>query len=377
MTASVANPYFVSTVLWVLLSPFLYGFHIAALNQIQSTIQCDKSSPLIPPPSLLPVCIPMSNATFGLVTSVFTIGGLFGSLASNYLMNRFGRKGAAKFNAGFILVGSVLMALAWSSGSLMFGRFVVGIGAGIAMCVGPVFLSEIAPQTIKGSVGVLNQLSVVFGLLLAQTVGLIFSTPNSNSWRTVFFISGLLCTVQFLFSATVADTPSWLTAAGRDHEAKVVASKLAGGRSHSPVRSTARDPSSVEAQGLLSGADQNADRQSDSDIPPLTALELFKVEALRKPVLTIILAMFAQQISGINAVIFYSNAILARVIPGAEGYISLGIAVLNAIMTFPAHLGRRKLLLGSMAATYVSLIALAVGLNKSITLLSSIAILSF
>lgn len=104
-------------------------------------------------------------------------------------MNKYGRKGAVKFNSAFILAGSLLMTIAWSAELLIAGRcaclsitqrpgiasvvpvtfrssdvmtvllrFVIGIGAGIAMCVGPIFLSEIAPQKIKGSVGVMNQL---------------------------------------------------------------------------------------------------------------------------------------------------------------------------------------------------------------------------
>ncbi|KIO25151.1 hypothetical protein M407DRAFT_76061 [Tulasnella calospora MUT 4182] len=369
------TPYFISTLSWVLASPFLYGFHIAALNQVQSALQCFKAVPEDPsfppytPPITngFPVCIPMSNATFGFVTSVFTIGGLLGSLSSTHLMNKYGRKGAVKFNSAFILAGSILMTMAWNAELLIAGRFVIGIGAGVAMCVGPIFLSEIAPQKIKGSVGVLNQLSVVFGLLLAQAIGLAFSTPDTHRWRVVFLTSCVLCLAQLLLSAGVSDTPNWLTAVGRETEADDIASKL--WRDHSP------------------GADGEDDGRSTSSrnettIAPLSVVDLFKMESLRKPVIVVLLAMFGQQISGINAVIFYSNAILSRVMPGAEGYISLGIAILNAIMTFPAvylieRLGRRSLLLGSMLAVEISLIALALGLNGGVIALSTVAILAF
>ncbi|KAG8929237.1 hypothetical protein FRC01_004639 [Tulasnella sp. 417] len=391
------TPYFISTLSWVLASPFLYGFHIAALNQVQSALQCFKSVPEDPsfppytPPITngFPVCIPMSNATFGFVTSVFTIGGLLGSLSSTHLMNKYGRKGAVKFNSAFILAGSILMTMAWNAELLIAGRFVIGIGAGIAMCVGPIFLSEIAPQKIKGSVGVMNQLSVVFGLLLAQAIGLAFSTPDTHRWRVVFLTSSVLCLVQLLLSAGVADTPNWLTAVGRETEADDVASKLWRDHSPSSQRSPRPQPDALhaEAQSLLGGADGEEDARSTSSrnettIPPLTVADLFKLEPLRKPVTAVLLAMFGQQISGINAVIFYSNAILSRVMPGAEGYISLGIAILNVIMTFPAvylieRLGRRSLLLGSMLAVEISLIALALGLNGGVIALSTVAILAF
>lgn len=121
MTAndSAVSAYFVATVSWVLASPLLYGYHIVALNQIQASLQCQQ-----PPldPDTFPTCIPMSNATFGFVTSIFTIGGLVGSLSSSYWMNKFGRKGAAKVNAAFILLGSVLLMLASSAKMLVLGR---------------------------------------------------------------------------------------------------------------------------------------------------------------------------------------------------------------------------------------------------------------
>lgn len=116
----------------------------------------------------------MSDATFSLLTSVFTIGGLLGSLSANTVMDRYGRKGAVQASSIFVAVGAALMAVASNVPVLCFGRFVrylradaewatvtehvmnrmlTGVGAGIGLCVGPIFLSEIAPSRIKGSVG--------------------------------------------------------------------------------------------------------------------------------------------------------------------------------------------------------------------------------
>lgn len=116
----------------------------------------------------------MSDATFSLLTSVFTIGGLLGSLSANAVMDRFGRKGAVQASSMFVAVGAALMTVASNVPVLCFGRCVsslradtewatmterhmhrmlTGVGAGIGLCVGPIFLSEIAPLRIKGSVG--------------------------------------------------------------------------------------------------------------------------------------------------------------------------------------------------------------------------------
>ncbi|KAG9011796.1 hypothetical protein FRB94_007522 [Tulasnella sp. JGI-2019a] len=382
------NAYLVSTVVWVLTSPFLYGYHIVALNQIQLTLQCaDIIHPYTPRLGAFPVCIPMSDAAFGLVTSMFTVGGLIGSLSSGAIMNKLGRKGAVRINSFSIGLGSVIMMLAWSFWTLLIGRFLIGIGAGIAVCVAPVYLSEVAPHNIKGSVGVLTQVSVVIGILLAQTAGLFFSPSSSHLWRAVFLISASLAAIQILLSAGIADTPLWLTSVGRQVEAKAVAGRLwknesALFRAEDEAEAHIGQP---EAEGLLAGEADNdgtASVKSETAVPPLSVVELFKLEPLRRPVWAIVLVMLAQQLSGINSVMFYSNKILASVIPGKAGYISLGISVLNVLMTFPAiylveRLGRRSLLLGSMTLTYISLIFIAIGLNQNMIMLSSVAILAF
>jgi len=111
----------------------------------------------------------MSDATFSLVTSMFTVGGFLGSSTANIVMERHGRKAAMQISGLFVAVGSGLMAIAPSTFLLLLGRqlshsvvtiphlpayrFLTGCGAGIGLCTGPIFLAEIAPSNIRGSVG--------------------------------------------------------------------------------------------------------------------------------------------------------------------------------------------------------------------------------
>jgi MFS family permease len=95
----------------------------------------------------------MSDATFSVVTSIYTIGGLIGSLCANIAMDHYGRRGCSKFSAVMTAIGTLLMTVSSSVVSLLVGRGLVGIGAGLGICVGPIYLSEIAPAKIKGSVG--------------------------------------------------------------------------------------------------------------------------------------------------------------------------------------------------------------------------------
>lgn len=151
------------------ISPYQYGYHISALNQLQAVLTCQN---VVPDSSYgLPTCIPMSDATFSLVTSLFTVGGLFGSLSANLAMDRYGRKGASRISALFNTAGAAISGVAVSVAPMALGRFefcpiltrciltvlrprfLVGFAAGIGICISPIYLSEIAPPEIKGSLG--------------------------------------------------------------------------------------------------------------------------------------------------------------------------------------------------------------------------------
>lgn len=86
------------------------------------------------------------------------------------------------------------------------------------------YIGEIAPQAIKGSTGVLFQLSVVFGILSTQALGMALATPTR--WRLVLISSALLSVVQVLVSAGIAESPAWLVGNGKVQEARTVRSTL-------------------------------------------------------------------------------------------------------------------------------------------------------
>lgn len=101
---------------------YQYGYHISALNQLQAVLTCQNAVPQTY--YGLPTCIPMSDATFSLVTSLFTVGGLLGSLFANLAMDRYGRKGACRLSAVFNAAGAAMSGLAPSVAPMALGRFV-------------------------------------------------------------------------------------------------------------------------------------------------------------------------------------------------------------------------------------------------------------
>ncbi|KAK1217500.1 Bifunctional purine biosynthesis protein PurH [Marasmius sp. AFHP31] len=359
-------------VLWVVVIPFQYGQHISILNQIHSAIACE-----VPPlsTSTLPPCFPMDNFVFSVVTSIFTIGGLLGSAFANVFMDRYGRRGTARMSAFCVALGSAIMGLGGGVTALSFGRFLVGIGSGIGICLGPVYIAEITPKNIAGTVGILTQLGIVLGIFITQLLGLYFASPSS--WRFVFFFSFAVSAVQLFLSPSIAESPRWLRniSVHATQEAKAVERKL-----WTKNADSASDP-------LLDESDPEAHPAEPASHSPQTALTipqiLFNTPAeIRAPLIIVTCAMIGQQISGINAVLYYSNDILSQSLPELGKYVSLGITVVNVLMTFPPiflseKLGRKRLLMLSTSSALVCLLMVGIGLNNNWVTISSIFIVGF
>lgn len=296
----------------------------------------------------LPSCIPLTDAEFSAVTAFFTVGGLVGSLLGTPLTERRGRRGALVVDGILIAVGCALMSVAPGMSFLLAGRFFIGIGAGIGVTVGPVFLGELAPPAIKGSVGVLFQVSIVFGILVTQLVGMVFAKPWL--WRFVLFSSGVLSLILLAIAPMVAESHAWLAGNGRTQEAERVKERLwkssaSASYESLPPSYESLPPKPRDSVSDLEDHDPFDDAEpSGSEARPIFAsqktaslsmLQLLRVPEMRVPLLVMTFAMAAQQFSGINAVLYYSNKILGKALPAFAPYVSLGITVVNAAMTFP------------------------------------------
>ncbi|KAF4578645.1 hypothetical protein EYR36_000452 [Pleurotus pulmonarius] len=308
----------------------------------------------------------MDDFTFSAVTAVFTIGGLIGSIVANPITNKYGRKGATRASALLVALGTVFMTIAGSVGVMAFGRLLVGIGSGIGLCVGPIYLSEIAPPSISGSIGVLTQLSIVLGIMITQLLGINLATPTT--WRLVLFASCALSMFQLLTSAIACETPAYLGGKGLHDQKRAVSQRLWGTTS-----SIAR----VDVTDTSGPTRRHEPREATVTMP-----QLFAKPELRQPLMIVCFAMMSQQVSGINAVLYYSNDILSKALPDFGPYISLGITVVNVLMTFPPiilieKMGRRPLLTVSTVGAIISLLAVGYGLDSNYVTLSSIAIITF
>jgi len=308
----------------------------------------------------------MSDFAFSLVTAIFTLGGLAGSSVANLIMDGQGRKGALRTAAGCISVGAGLMSVSGSIPFLAFGRFLIGIASGIGICVGPIFISEISPARIRGSIGVLTQMGIVLGIMTTQLVGL--QLARQTLWRYVLLISSVLGAIQFLASPLVVESPVWLSDKGKSEEGADAVSRIWASSPFEPL---------LEDGDRTSPQSETAPPQAPVKVP-----QLFSSLEYRRPLIIVCLAMLSQQISGINAVLYYSNDILSKALPAHGPYLSLGITVVNVLMTFPPiilieRMGRKQLLFLSIGGALFSLFLLGFGLNSGWVTVSSVTIMTF
>ncbi|KAF8589929.1 general substrate transporter [Ramaria rubella] len=356
---------------WTLFASVQYGWHISSLNQIQQALSCPPGPELAPFQSgFITSCIPMNEFTFSIVTSAFTVGGLFGNLAGHHILDRVGHKVSICIHALIICFGSALMTVSSSVSLLVISRILIGAGSGVGLHVVPSYLSDISHPQAKGNVGAFSQLGMVLGTFLTQACGLAFASPKM--WRVIPLIGFASSLAHFLLSFLAIDSPVWLSRKLYHIDAQSTAALLWGHGSHltTTVLNAQR-----EREPLLS---QNAKIEWPS--PPKFG-ELFK-PPLGLPLAGACLSMIAQQWSGINAILSYSNNIFSKVVPGGAPYLSLSMTALNALMSIPpiylvGLVGHRALVNISTFGAALSLVGVGYGLNNNHVVITCVAAFTF
>ena len=169
----------------------------------------------------------MTSAQFAIVSSIYTVGGLFGALTSGPLATKYGRVLPMRLGALFFIVGPILSSLAPSIPVISLGRFISGIGAGAAIVVVPIYISEISPKESKGLFGALTQITINVGILISQVLGYFLS--YGDMWRVVLGVAGGIAVAQGLGLVAVCESPEWLVARGNKGKAKKILGRIRGG----------------------------------------------------------------------------------------------------------------------------------------------------
>jgi MFS transporter, SP family, arabinose:H+ symporter len=299
------------------LAGFLFGFDTVVISGAEKTIQTLWG---------------LSPGIHGIAMASALYGTVVGSLIGGWPADRFGRKATLLWIGVLYFVGAVGSALASNVGTFIAARIIGGLGIGISTVVAPMYISEIAPPKHRGRLAGMFQFNIVFGILMAFVSNALLAGVGENAWRWMLGVAAFPSLLYALFCLGLPESPRWLLSRKNDRQAALQV-----------LQRVEPDVSQAE---IAAQADQIAAASSTE-----VSSEHFWTARLRKPILLAILIAFFNQLSGINAILYFAPRIFELTGLAAKAALlqSIGIGITNLVFTFVGlwlidRLGRRTLL---------------------------------
>lgn len=294
----------------------------------------------------------MSAAEEGHVTAMLLVGAAIGALLGGRVADWWGRRMTLLVNGVIFCAGSIWCALAGSVAELATARTFLGVAVGAVSIVVPMYIAEKVPAAVRGRMVSLNTLMIVVGQLLAYLVNsLLAPTGNWHLMLGMAAIPGAMLTAGMIF---LSDTPVWLARKGRTDQAREVA---------------ARAGMSLEELSIVVEAEQLDDAGTAASGGAKTSEEFQALKKMRWIRVTILIAMLigvTQQITGVNAVIYFAPTMMSEVGISTTNavYTSIVIGVVSVIACWVGLkiidvVGRKRLLTWGLTGNIISLLVLA------------------
>ncbi|XP_078138236.1 proton myo-inositol cotransporter-like isoform X3 [Centroberyx gerrardi] len=277
------------------------------------------------------------------------------ALLGGFLNGLFGRRVCILLASFFFTVGGIVLSTAPSKEVLLVGRLIVGVGLGIASMTVPVYIAEASPPHLRGQLVTVNTLFITGGQFTASLIDGAFSYLQRDGWRYMLGLSVLPAVLQFLGFLFLPESPRWLIQRGLTQKARRVLSQIRGNQNIDEEFDSIKN--SIEEEEKDCGGDG-----------PVIWRMLTYPPTRRALLVGCGLQMF-QQLSGINTVMYYSATIL-QMSGVRDDRLAIWLAGLTAFTNFlftllgvwlVERVGRRKLTLGSIMGTCLSLALLAIG----------------
>lgn len=299
------------------LAGFLFGFDTVVISGAEQTIQALWG---------------LSPATHGIAIGSALYGTVVGSLLAAWLTDRFGRRPTLIFIGILYLVGALWSALATGVGAFIMARALGGIGIGISTVAAPLYISEIAPTRYRGRLTGLFQFNIVFGILVAFLSNALLAGIGENAWRWMLAIAAAPALAYTALCFALPESPRWLLGKRGDIPAGLKVLRL--------IEPDASEPElHAHADSIRAASSERA-----SAAP-------FWSRALRIPIALAVLIAFFNQMSGINAILYFAPRIFEMTGLGAKSALlqSVGVGLTNLLFTLVGvwlidRLGRRTLL---------------------------------
>ena len=297
---------------------FLFGFDTVVISGAEGTIQELWN---------------LSPRDHGLAVGAALWGTVIGALAGRWPADRIGRRGTLMWIGVLYVASAVWSALADDVYSFMLARWIGGVGVGVATVAAPMYIAEIAPAAWRGRLTALFQFNIVLGILVAYASNAALTPIGEHAWRWMLGVEALPALLFTVLAIGLPESPRWLIGLQGRRDAGLDVLRQ--------VR-----PGLTDAE--LSQIADEIERSREVDGPTTGFWSL----RLRRPILLAFLVAFFNQMSGVNAILYFAPRIfeLAGHEQLAARLTSVGVGVTNLVFTFVGlalidRLGRRTLLL--------------------------------
>jgi MFS transporter, SP family, solute carrier family 2 (facilitated glucose transporter), member 3 len=295
-----------------------------------------------------------STTAWAMAVAAFAVGGPFGAALGGKMADQRGRRGAMLIDIWIFLLGGLIQTIAQDMLTIIIARLIIGFASGYSSVLIPVYLGEMAPPTLRGTLGTLTQFCLVIGILISDLMAFPFATENG--WRVMFAVTFIIAILQLLMSPFLLESPRWLL--NRDPNslrARYIIKRLRGLRDEQQVEQ--------EVGNFIIG--ETAQHQEEGSQASILK-ELWTHRKRRMLLVSSLVLQMGQQLSGINAVFYYSTSFFEGVISNPLIGTTI-IGAVNVAATYVALLlmdscGRKSLILWSSGGMFLSCIVVVLSL---------------
>ncbi|XP_031145444.1 solute carrier family 2 member 15b [Sander lucioperca] len=320
-------------------SSMLYGFNLAVVNSPAQYIKDFYNETLVEDYNWTPDEKQLT-VLYSLTVSIFAIGGMIGALLVGKLVTKYGRKGTLVRSTVLVFIAGALLGfsrMCRMPAMVIIGRFITGVHSGISLSVVPMYLGEIAPKNLRGFLGLVPSIHICLGVFIAQVLGLHELLGKEEHWPLLLSLVVFPTTIQLMLLPWFPESPRYLLIEKENLHATIAALKWY------------RPKGDIQAEV----DEMQEEQRSLSSIQTVSVWGLLMDRSVRWQVITIVVVNIGMQLSGIDAIWFYTNDIFSDAgIP--EPYIQYTTVGTGAIEVISGmlgcftieRLGRRPLMIG-------------------------------
>ncbi|KAM4033907.1 solute carrier family 2, facilitated glucose transporter member 9-like isoform 2-T2 [Anomaloglossus baeobatrachus] len=320
----------------------LYGYNLAVVNSPSEHIKAFYNNTWF---QRYGEALPSGPLTilYSLTVSIFALGGMLGSLLVGILVSRFGRKGTVIKSSPLVFIAGALMGFSRTLGSpemVILGRFITGIHSGISLSVVPMYLGEISPKNLRGFLGLMPSLFICLGVFMAQVLGLPELLGRDDTWPLFLALIVVPTFIQISMLPFFPDSPRYLLIDKSNVHATIDALRCFRGE--------------YDVHDVIE--EMQEEQQSLTSVETVSVCQLLMDPTLFWQILSVIVINMGMQLSGIDAIWFYTNSIFENAgVPLAEiPYTTVGTGAIEIIAGLIGcftveKLGRRPLIIGGFS----------------------------